>query len=634
MLQTIRDRSQGLIVGVIVFLISLTFALWGIQSYIDAGGKVVVAEAAGEEILLDEFQEALQRFRRQAQSILGEQFDASAWDTEAVKQRALDELIDDRILDEVAADSRIVVSDMQVARQLQQIPSFQDENGFSRAVYEQRVPLLGLTPTGFENKLRLDMVRGQIRAGIVASEFVTPEEAKAIERLRTQTRDIGYAIIPGSQYSDEIDVSEAELTEHFEANADAYRTEEQIKLEYLAISAKDLEVQVTVTDEALLDYYDNNLEDYVVEEQRNANHILFQLPQSADEVEATATLARVTEARARAEQGESFEELAKELSDDVGSSAEGGETGFFPRGAMAPEFEQAAFALAVGEVSQPVRTKFGYHLIKLKDIKEGGQQSFEQVKEQVSSAYRQDAAQKLFFDQAEQFSNLVYEHPDSLEVAAEVLGLEVIQTELLTRNALALLFSEKLVQRAFETEVLLEGLNAEPVELDDGRVIAVRVVEHEPSRIPAMSDVREQVLADVREDKARAATRAAGEEMIKKLRDGGTVSDVVSAEGFGWETAEAANRESNEVNRAVLRAAFKTAVGDGNPVYTGVVIGKSDYAIIRVANLKQPAEDELTESDVSAVQQELVTPRANTSWREFLAALRDASDVEIFEENL
>ena len=161
MLQSIRDRSQGLIVGVIVFLISLTFALWGIQSYVDAGGQVVVAEADGDEILLSEFQDSLQRFRRQAQSILGDSFDANAWDSPEIRQRALDELINERVLIGVIDDARIRIGDVQVARQLQEIPSFQDENGFSRAIYEQRVPLLGLSQAGFELKLREDMARAQ-----------------------------------------------------------------------------------------------------------------------------------------------------------------------------------------------------------------------------------------------------------------------------------------------------------------------------------------------------------------------------------------------------------------------------------------------------------------------------------------
>ena len=172
MLQTIRDRSQGLIVAVIVGLIILTFALWGIESYVSAGREVVVAEAEGEEILLRDFQEYLQRYRRQAQATLGADYDEAEWNSSATKQRVLDQLIDDRLLRKLVAEHRIRVSDAQVAQQIHQIPAFHDDNGFSRAVYEQRLPLLGLSQARFEQDLRADMAQAQLRAGIAASEFI------------------------------------------------------------------------------------------------------------------------------------------------------------------------------------------------------------------------------------------------------------------------------------------------------------------------------------------------------------------------------------------------------------------------------------------------------------------------------
>ncbi|MGR8921477.1 MAG: SurA N-terminal domain-containing protein [Gammaproteobacteria bacterium] len=634
MLQSIRDRSQGLIVGVIVFLISLTFALWGIQSYLDAGAQVVVAEAAGEEILLDEFQDSLQRFRRQAQSVLGDAFDAEAWNSPEIRERALEELVDERILDSTLDDARMRISDEQVALQLRQIPSFQDENGFSRQLYESRVPLLGMSQAGFEQKLRSDMARAQLRAGISASEFVTGAEAERVQRLRKQARDIGYAIIPATEYEDDVELGDADIEAYFETNKEDYRTDERVALDYLEISADALTDQVQVSDTALRQAYESDKASYTVEEERNVNHILVQVPQSADATEIAEALAKIAAAAERARAGEDFEALARELSDDVGSSAEGGETGFFPRGAMAPEFEQAAFALEVGAISDPVRTKFGFHLIKLKDIKPGGTKTFDEVRDEVEAAYRRQEAQKMFFDQAEQFSNLVYEHPDGLEVAAEALGLEVKTTGALNEEELAALFSERVASAAFEPEVLLEGLNAEPVELADGRVVAIRVREHEPSRIPALADVRGRVEETLRDEKLRERTQAAADDFIRQLRDGATVTELIKGRGFGWETALAAERDSTDVNRAVLRAAFRVDVEPGEPTFTGVPIGRSDYAVVRVANVTTPAPDALEADEVDEVKNELLGSRAESTWREFVASLRAQGDVRIFRENL
>ncbi|MGE0483280.1 MAG: SurA N-terminal domain-containing protein [Gammaproteobacteria bacterium] len=634
MLQAIRERSQGLIVAIIVGFIILTFALWGIESYISAGRQVVVAEVEGQEILLQEFQEHLQRFRQQAQSMMGDTFKDADWDSTEIKTRALEQLVDERLLASLIEDTRIRISDRQVAMQLQQIPAFQDENGFSRQLYEQRLPTIGLTQAGFERELRNDIAKAQLRAGIAASEFVTKAEAQGVERYRLQKRDIGYAIISAATFGDLATPSEAEVQAYFEAHKETYRVAERVRLEYIQISAAALEDDVRVDDAALHAYYDNNKASFAVEEERNVNHILIHVPADADPATADAALGEAQAALQRARAGEPFEDLAKELSDDVGSSTEGGETGMFGRGVMAPEFEDAAFALAEGQISEPVRTKFGYHIIKLKAIKPGGQKSFDDVRDDVERAYRVAEAQKLFFEQAEQFSNLVYEHPDGLDVAAEALALESHRTELLTRAEIADEFSEKVAARAFETEVLVEGLNGEPVELEDGRVVAIRVFEHKPSAIPAFADVASEVREAFETERLKEKTAAAGDAMIERLRAGETVAAVIEGAGYDWQEVEGAGRDSDDVNRAVLRSAFRTAVDGTDVVYTGLPIGKSDYAVVRVGKVETPAADGLAGNQVDAVQLEMLGSRAALTWQGFVDALRAHSDVKILDKNL
>ena len=634
MLQAIRERSQGLIVAIITGFIILTFALWGVESYISDGRRVVVAEVEGEEIYLTEFQENLQRMRRQAQSVLGDSFDEGDWNTEAFKQRALDQLVNDRIVAALLDDSRILVSDQQVARQVREIPAFQDEEGFSRLLYEQRLPQLGLTQAGFERDLRNDMGKAQLRAGIAASEFVTREEAGRVQRLREQKRDIGYAIIPASEYDDALELTNKALSEYYEANRESYRRPERVRLEYLVISPADLEDDVLVNEDALRTYYDENQGAYTVEEQRNVNHILINLAQDADEAAHDAALAKAQKALERARAGEDFEALATELSDDVGSRTEGGETGMFPRGVMAPEFEQAAFELEVGGVSEPVKTRFGYHIIKLKAVEPGGLQSYEDVREQVEAAYRSEQAERRFFDQAELFSNLVYEHPDSLDVAAETLGLEKVETELLTATQLTTLFSERVAARAFDAEVLVERLNAEPIDLPDGRVVAIRVAEHEPSVIPPFEEVSAAVREDLARETRRTRTVTTGQAMIEALRGGATVEDVVTAEGFDWKEVKGATRDSDDANRAVLRAAFRTATTGDGPNYTGVPIGQTDYAVNRIDRLSTPPADDVSDADVRQVQVDVLNSRSGLVWEEFISALRERADVKIYAHNL
>ncbi|MEQ8233588.1 MAG: SurA N-terminal domain-containing protein [Gammaproteobacteria bacterium] len=629
MLQAIRERSQGVIVAIIVGFIILTFALWGIESYIGADQQVVVAEADGEEIYLAEFQDTLQRLRRQAQQMMGESLDDIDWNSAVVRERALDQLVNDRLLDKFVDAVRMRVSDAQLAAQITRIPTFQDENGsFSRQLYQQRLPLVGMSEASFENALRDDMVKAQLRVGVASSEFVTREEAALVERLRVQKRDIGYAIVPASEYADEVVVSDEEVTQHYEANREQYREPERVRLEYLAMSAADLESEIAVDDAALRAYYEANKANYTREEQRNVNHILIQVGEDAAEDEVTAARERAAAALARAREGESFEKLAEELSDDVGSRTEGGETGMFPRGVMAPEFEEAAFALDVGEISEPVRTRFGFHVIKLKAVEPGGLQPFEEVAEQVSTAYRAAEAQKQFFDMAEQFSNLVYEHPDSLDVAGEALDLEVQRSEPMSAADIAREFSDAVAARAFEPEVLVEGLNGEPVELADGRVVAVRVTEHQPSVVPPLADVREAVVEAVRTAKLREKTRAAAEALGVRLREGDSVAEVIEDAGLGWESEDGVGRDSTAVNRAVLREAFRVSVpASGDAAYTTIPIGRADHAVVRVANVQTPAADEVSDRAIADVQQEITTARSTLTWQSFLESLRAGSEV-------
>ncbi|MBK6657593.1 MAG: SurA N-terminal domain-containing protein [Proteobacteria bacterium] len=635
MLQTIRDRTQGVIVAVIVGLISLTFILWGVESYINAAKRVIVAKVDGNEIPIEEFQNALQRFRRQAESMLGDAFNAADWDKPEVKTKALDELINDRVLSRLVDDARVRVTNQQLARQLLEIPAFQDEKGgFSRALYEQRVTAMGFSQLGFEQQLRSDMAKSQLRNGVAASEFVTREEALRIAALRKQKRDIGYAVIPAAEVEKQVTVTDAEVNAYFEAHKEQYRTLEKASVEYLEISAAALASKVEINDEKLHQYYDANQAAYTLAEERSANHILVQLAANANAADEGAAESKVKDILKRAQGGEDFEKLAKELSDDVGSKAEGGSTGFFARGAMAPEFEEAAFKLKVGEISAPVRTKFGWHIIKLKDIKAGGLQPYDKVKAEVEMAYRNSEAQKAFFEQAEQFSNLVYEHSDSLGVAAETLGIATQKTEVMSKEEFAKKFSDKAANAIFTAEVLNEGMNSEPIELPDSRVIAVRVLDHVPSAIPELAVVKTEVEDAVRNQHRRELTEALGKELIEKLRKGETVTELVKGRGFGWEQEEGVTRESGDVNRAVLRAAFSAEVAGNEPQYVGIPIGTTDYAIIRVANVVVPEESEIARGDVVAIQGEIVRGRMGAAWTSFVAAVRGASDVKVIAKNL
>ncbi|MFT4563465.1 MAG: peptidyl-prolyl cis-trans isomerase D [Gammaproteobacteria bacterium] len=635
MLQLIRDRSQGLVVGVIVFFICLTFALFGVQQYLDSQATVVVAEVNGNEIGLKEYQRAFQQLRQRAQAMLGESFDSAQWSGSEAKLSALDFVVNESLLQQAVEKANIRASDIQVASYIRNSPQFQQDGEFSEQRYQQSVRIIGFSELGFEQQVRKDLVVNQLRAGIGASALVTAEELQQLEQYRQQTRDIGYAIFGIESLLEQLPPTTEQIEDYFAANAENYRIDEKVSVSHLDLSIDSLMAQVTVNDPILRTYYAANQANYVKSEQRNANHILIEVAKSASAEEQKSARERAVQLRTLALDGTEFEELAKEHSDDIGSKTDGGETGFFGRGVMTAEFETAVFAMSEGDISEPIRSEFGFHVIRLKAISPSGIKSLEDARIEVEASYRREQAESLYFEQAEQLSDLAYEHPDSLDVAAEILDLPIKNTDKLSRSELAFMFSEQVTEAAFEPEVLLEGLNSAPIEISNNRIVVVRIAEHAPSRVPVLNDVIATVTKDFTETRARDVVHTHGNSLVERLNNGEQLTGVMSQGDLKWEQVDGAKRESAKINRAILRVAFRTAAGTGNEVrYAGVPIGISDFGVVGISNVVLPPVNELSTSEISQLRREVSAARSSGNWLDFMKLLKSDSKIETYPDRL
>ena len=635
MLQLIRDRSQGLVVGVIVFFICLTFALFGVQQYLDARSVVIVAEVGGEEVGLREYQRAFQQLRQRAQAMLGEAFNSEQWGGDQAKLSALDYVVNERLLVQVIENANIRASDVQIASYIRTTPQFQNESGFSEAIYQQTVRALGFSEVGFEQQIRQDLVVNQLRAGIGSSAFTTTDELQRLEQYRQQTRDIGFAIVGIESFNEDIAPTDEEIRQYYDENIEDYRLGEKVSVSYLDLSIDALMAEVQISELELRAYYETNQANYASLEQRNANHILVQLRRDASAAEETIASENASELRELALAGTSFEELAKENSDDIGSKTDGGETGYFGRGVMAREFEAAVFAMSPNEVSEAIRTDFGFHIIRLKAIKPGGIKSFEEVRSDLTATYQREQAEALFFEQAERLADLVYEQPESLIGAAETLGLSVQNTGLVTRGDLGVLFSERVIAATFESDVLLEGLNSEPIELSDGRVIVVRVEEHKLSSLPPLENIRAEALRNLIDARALEAANAYGKSLVERLNNGEHIDTVLADSGFKWEQVDAATRESPKLNRAVLRAAFRADLDAVKKVlFIGVPIGRGDYGVVGVSNVRMPPIEQLAKSDINQLRRDVADGTTAAYWQDFIGLLKADYRIETFPERL
>jgi len=634
MLQFIRERAQGLVAMIIIFFLILTFALWGVDEYIRAARNVVVAEVNGEDIDLTAYQQNFQRMRQRAQAQLGDEFDSALWTKEETKQQALDMLIEERLLKHSVDDARLRVSAPQIASFIRGSETFQVDGKFSFDRYRQVVNMLGFTEVGFEQQARQDLAVQQLRAGIALSAFATQDEALRLAQLFAQKRDVGYALIEPPK-PETIEVSDADAEAYYKKNQDLFRVPEKLSLQYLELTIDELKREISVDDQVLNSYYDTHKDSYTLQEQRRVNHILVQVSKDATEAEDAAARAKIEALRKDIEAGAAFEEVAKQSSDDIGSRAEGGDTGFFSRGVMAPEFEQAAFALQVGELSQPVKTEFGYHLIRLREIKPGGIEPFEAVRAQVEDTYRREQAESLYFERAEAFSDAVTEHPDSLEAAAETLNMKVETTAPLTREEIEARFSKDVANAAWEPEVLTEGLVSVPVEIENMRVAAIKVVKHEPTHVPAFADIEVEVVAALRDERARDAARTRGDAIAERLRKGEAAEAVAAAEQIEWQEAKGVSRETSELNRAVARAAFQAPLQtDGEPIVIGVPLNNGAFAVARVSNQQIPTAEELAGKNVDAIRRDLARSYMAAAWRAYIDDLRTEGKVKTFPERL
>ena len=635
MLQSIRDRSQGLVVGVIVGLISLTFVLVGIQSYLEGGSKVAAAEVDGHEIYLTEFQQNLQRFRQRAQSIMGDSFNPLDWDRPEVKRRVVNELIDNHITAEFAKNSWLRVGDAQVASELQIIPAFKDDDGkFSRTLYEQRTRLLGYSELAFEERMRDELVRSQLFAGVGGSEIIGDNELRMLHRLVEQERDIGYAIVPGSGYENTVNISEDEISGYYDDNNSRYRELEKVSLEYVEVSASSLSSTMEFSEDELRDQYLATVDQYTIAEERDAEYILLPLSNSAGEDELQKARLKLLEVSERFKAGSTIEAIKEKYGQDPEFSIQASKTGLFGKGIMAQPFEDGVFGLTVGQFSEPIRTDFGLHIIKLVEIAPARTKSFEEVQSDVENSMKEVEAQKLFFEVAEEFSTLVYENPQDLVTTAEALDLKIKKLGFLNREALTVLFSEQATTAIFDSEVVLEKMNSIPIELPDGRLIAFRSAGYKPSRVPPLLEIRNRVEEDLITSRLREVVKKKALEMIGRVKAGQPMSEVIAAEGLDWKNVVGAKRDSAEVNRAIINKAFSEVTDESGVVYLSVPVGASDNAVVRVSNVVFPADDDLDQESQSALRQELEEEKKASSWATYVRDIRQQARVEIYYERL
>lgn len=637
MLSEIRDRATGWIAYVIVGIIIIPFAFWGVNEYFAGGSDVVVATVEGTEIEQTEYRRSLESRRRQMRQVMGDNFNPELANSPEFKRRVLDDMISQTLLSQHAEDQGYRIGDERLAETIRTDPSFQNNDRFSSELYESTVSRMGLTRTGYETRLREQIVLEQIRNGVRTSSFFTPSQRDRLIRLLAQERGFDYAILRAERFVPEQQVSDAELRAEYESRSDRYRTPERMKVEYVELSVDELSDSVDVTEEDLRQAYEQKKDRFTTDPVRRASHILIESGSGPEEDEEARAKARELLEQIRS--GADFEALAREHSDDPGSASEGGDLGRIEPGAMVQEFEDALFSLEEeGAVTpEPVQTRFGYHIIKLTEYQPGDVEPFEAVRDELLEEERAKQAEALFLDRAEAFRNISYEHPQSLEPVADQLDLTIQESDWFTRDDGDGVASKPDVREAaFSEEVKGDGLNSRAIELDINTLVVVRRSEVQEASLKPLEKVKDDIEHVLKQRKAVEHVTELGPELVEEVESGGADWDTtldergLETQQVSWSRGVSSDTTAppRELVDAVFRAPKPTA---DDPIHGGVSLRTGNYALFRLNDVVDVEPAEAPEEVRSRVENGLNQRRSQDALQEYVADLRSRADIEINE---
>lgn len=619
-------KHKRLLQILLALLIIPPFAFFGIQSFDRFGGGNDVAAVDGSAISGAELGRAVEQQRDQLRGALGRNFDPALLDTPEARRQLVDGLVARRVLALHVARSRMIATDDQVRELIATEPAFQEDGKFSRSRYQTLIRIQNMSEEQFEQQLRGDLVLRQLTAGLVDSGLVAKTTAQRIAALRGETREVSDSLLLGSQFVAQVKFAPDAVETYYKAHAREFEAPERVRAEYAQFTLDAVVAAEPVSTDEIKAWYETN----VAPKRRERL-------EARKRIEALAAEARKDPAR--------FGELAKASSQDAGSAAQGGDVGWFGRGAMVKPFEEAVFRLRENDPSPVVETEFGFHVIKVTGIRkaEGGKgeerrashilvnapadaKDFETARAEIESNLRRERAQKKFAELAETFSNMAYEQPDSLQPLAERFKLTVQTTPWFARRVPPQpLANPKLVAALFGDDAIRNKRNTEAVEVAPGRIVVARVLEHKPTTLRPLDEVRAGIVKQLTEEEALRLAREAGAERLKRLQAGENTATT-------WGLARTVSRENPAgIDPRAVAPIFKVDPAKV-PAYVGVDQSPTGYGLYRVSKVTPVAS--VDESRLRAIEAGLGRQEARDGYQAFADALRSRSKVEINEANL
>lgn len=660
MLQTLRDKSSGWIATVIIGLLTIPFAFFGIEQYMvqrtDMSVATVEAPPAWwssapsfwpvstfwerEQITQQEFREAYERYRQRAREQQGDAFDARAFESAENKREVLDSLIDQRVQKMAAKQAKLTVSDAMVVEAIREVPAFQVDGKFDQQRYQlalaSQVP--AQTPRQFEQLVRDSLQQSLMGTVLNRSNFLTAGEMSRLIRLLGEKRDIQILTVPAPP-ADTSPVSDAQISAWYASHSSDYRAPETVSVEYVELDASTLPAPPPPEEAALRQRFQDEQKRFTQQQERLASHILIKVDEKADDATRKAAeqkAAKLAE-QARAP-GADFAALARASSEDEGSRDAGGDLGWVSKGAMAGPFEDALFAMSAGEVSAPVKTDFGWHVIQLRELRGGAQQTFEQARETLAREQAEADRERAFNEVSTKLVDAVLKNPSSLGPAAREVGLNVQKAGPFVRGQAQGVLANPAVTRAVFSESLIQdGTVSDPIEVAPNHDVLVRVTAHTPERTLPLAQVRDKVIAAIRADRVAKAAEKQAEVMIARINAGETIEAVATSLGLPAPMAmsNVPRGAPLPVGAGVGNAAFAVPAPAAGKATAGKVVQPDGSVVLfAVTKVTPGSEAEMPPPQREMMQQQLAQVGGMNDVQAWVRELRQRMKVRLNEANL
>lgn len=629
MLQLLRGKKSGLFVKIALVLITIGFSFFGIESYFVGQMNVGVAKVGDIEITQDEYRERFNQHRQRLVQMTNGQIDASYFENPEIRKQVLQQMVDEKVL--LAANDKlgIVVPAQRVRDEILAIPAFQVDGVFNADQYKMALSSNGMSPLGFEQRVRDDLGTRELPAQVGATALVTEAEVDEYLRLRDQKRDFRFVRLAAPAPASS-EVGEDEIAAYYKEHTGEFMVPEEVSLQYLELDAASLDIDQTPDDSVLKDRYEKEKARYVTSEQREAAHILVKVEGSGSPEEQRAALARAEDVQKQIRDGGDFAALAKQFSADLGSKNLGGELGWIDRGTTEEAFESALFALEKkGDVSAPVLGSEGYHIIRLVDVRPGKTRTFEEVKPELAREYADGERERAYSEKAGRLTDLAYEDPSSLAAAAEELGLVVQTTPLFGRQGATegIAANRMVVQAAFSDAVLVQNTNSDPIDLGNNHVVVVRLAEHKPSTPMPLEQVRDRVRERIIAERVQREAKERADRLYGELKSGKSLSEIAAAAGVEVEDQKGVGRQAANLDGQLVEAVFQMSRPKAEAVTRLVDLGGNSYALVQLDQVVDGASQGLDEKTREAARTTLQQGVAAATSSEFVEALRNEIEV-------